>query len=352
MGIETDSKPMSDGSARRSRAALAWALYLLPLPVLAAALFVGPSSQVRAGLVWQWLWSAATGAELSPDVNEFLVRSVTLNIRLPRALLTFLVGGALGASGAAMQSVFRNPLVSPYILGLSAAAAFGAALALATGWLPVQLAAFAFGLLAVGMSYFLARSGRSVSVVALVLSGIIVSGFFTALLTIVQFVTDPFKLQTIVQWTMGNLHTANWDKVASSGPLILAGAAGMFLFRWRMNVLAMGDEETRAVGLNPEREKLNVLVPATLAASAAVAAGGVIGLVGLVIPHMVRMMLGPDNSRSIPACFTFGGAFLLIVDTCSRAAASFEIPIGIFTTLIGSPFFIYLLKKSRIGWNL
>jgi iron complex transport system permease protein len=106
------------------------------------------------------------------------------------------------------------------------------------------------------------------------------------------------------------------------------------------------------VGLNPEREKLNVLAPATLAASAAVAVGGVIGLVGLIIPHMVRMMLGPDNSRSVPACFTFGGACLLIVDTCSRAVTSFEIPIGIFTTLIGSPFFIYLLKKSRIGWNL
>ena len=343
---------MNETGGATARPALAWALYLLPVPVLLAALFIGPSSMVRAGHVWQWLGAEALGAPLSPDVNEFLVRSVVINIRLPRALLTFLVGGALGASGAAMQSVFRNPLVSPYILGLSAAAAFGAALALATGWLPVQVAAFACGMLAVGMSYLLARSGKSVSVVALVLSGIIVSGFFTALLTIVQFLTDPFRLQTIVHWTMGNLHTANWDKVRAAGPLILIGAAGMILFRWRMNVLALGDEETRAVGLNPEREKLNVLVPATLAASAAVAVGGVIGLVGLVIPHMVRMMLGPDNARSVPACFTFGGAFLLIVDTCSRAAASFEIPIGIFTTLIGSPFFIFLLKKSRIGWNL
>jgi iron complex transport system permease protein len=343
---------MNEKHVTTGRTALAWALYLLPAPVLVAALFIGPSSMVRAGHVWQWLCAELFHMQLSPDVNDYLVRSVVLNIRLPRAILTFLVGGALGASGAAMQSVFRNPLVSPFILGLSAAAAFGAALALATGWIPVQAAAFACGMLAVGLSYFLARSGKSVSVVALVLSGIIVSGFFTALLTIVQFLTDPFKLQTIVHWTMGNLHTANWDKVLSAAPLILAGAAGMFLFRWRMNVLAMGDEETRAVGLNPEREKLNVLAPATLAASAAVAVGGVIGLVGLIIPHMVRMMLGPDNSRSVPACFTFGGAFLLIVDTCSRAVTSFEIPIGIFTTLIGSPFFIYLLKKSRIGWNL
>ncbi len=229
--------------------------------------------------------------------------------------------------------------------------AFGAALALTTPWLPLQLSAFLFGLTAVALSYVLARSRRRVSTISLVLSGVIVSGMFTSLLTILQFLTDPFKLQTIVHWTMGNLHNASWAKVRSAAPLILLSCTWLFLMRWRMNVLALGDEETRSVGLNPEREKLLVLLPATLAASASVAVAGVIGLVGLVVPHMVRMLIGPDNTRSMPAAFTFGGAFLLLVDNCSRSLTSFELPVGVFTTLLGGPFFVYLLKRARIGWE-
>ena len=150
---------------------------------------------------------------------------------------------------------------------------------------------------------------------------------------------------------MGNLHNASWAKVQSAAPLIATGTVWLFMLRWRMNVLALGDTEARAVGLNPDWEKVLILVPATLSASASVAVAGVIGLVGLVVPHMIRMMLGPDNRVGLPACFAFGGSFLLIVDDFSRTLASFEIPIGIFTTLIGGPFFIYLLKKSRIGWE-
>jgi iron complex transport system permease protein len=219
-------------------------------------------------------------------------------------------------------------------------------------WLPVQLSAFAFGILAVSISYSLARSRKTVSVVSLILSGVIVTGIFTALLTIVQFMTDPFKLQTIVHWTMGNLHNASWSKLRSGVIGITVGVTGLFLFRWRMNVLALGDEEARAVGLNPERERVLILIPATLAATASIAVAGVIGLVGLAVPHMVRMMLGPDNRHTLPASFTFGGAFLLLVDTFSRTIASFEIPIGVFTTLFGGPFFIFLLKKARIGWEV
>jgi iron complex transport system permease protein len=242
--------------------------------------------------------------------------------------------------------------VSPYILGLSSGAAFGAALAMATAWMPIQVSAFVFGMTAVGLSYFLARTGKAVSVVTMVLAGIVVSGIFTALLTIVQFLSDPFKLQTIVHWTMGNLHNASWAKLKSAGIPILAGVTVMFLLRWRMNVLALGDDETRSVGLNPDREKIMLLVPATLAATASVAVAGVISLVGLVIPHMVRMMIGPDNTNNTPICFTFGGSFLLVVDNFSRTLTAFEIPVGIFTMLIGGPFFIYLLRRSRIGWEI
>lgn len=331
---------------------LRYVLYFLPLPVLLLSLLLGPAASASAGQILGWLVDLVLRRPPDPAINGDLIRTIVWDVRLPRVALTFLVGGSLAAAGNSLQALFRNPLVSPYILGLSSGAAFGAALGVTLSWLPVQLSAFIFGTIAVGLSYFLARNRKTVSVVSLILSGVIVTGIFTALLTIVQFLTDPFKLQTIVHWTMGNLHNASWDKLRSASPGIGIGVIWLFFFRWRMNVLAMGDDETRAVGLNPERERILVLIPATLAASAAIAVAGVIGLIGLAVPHMVRMMLGPDNRYSLPAAFTFGGAFLLMVDTCSRTVASFEIPVGVFTTLLGGPFFIFLLKKARIGWEV
>ncbi len=325
-------------------------IYALPLPILFGSLLLGPSASAGAGEILVWLYGLLF-RETAASTEEALVGTIVWEVRLPRILLTFLVGGALAASGNALQAVFRNPLVAPYILGLSSGAAFGAALALVLPFLPLQPTAFGFGLLAVGLAYFLARTRKTVSVVSLILSGVIVSGIFTALLTIVQFLADPYKLQTIVHWTMGNLHNSSWAKLRSAAPGVGIGVIWLFLFRWRMNVLAQGDEEARAVGLNPERERVLILIPATLAASAAIAVAGVIGMIGLAVPHMVRMMLGPDNRHSLPASFAFGGAFLLLVDTCSRTLASFEIPVGVFTTLLGGPFFIFLLKKARIGWE-
>jgi iron complex transport system permease protein len=327
-------------------------LYALPPAALLVSLLIGPSEAARPAAVLRWLFSRVPGSPAETPANEALLRAVIVDVRLPRVLLTFLVGGALATSGTALQSMFRNPLVSPYILGLSSGAAFGAALGLVTPWLPVQLSAFAFAVLAVGLSYSLARTGKHVSVVTLILAGIIVGGLFTAALTIVQFLTDPFKLQTIVHWTMGNLHNASWAKLQSSWLPMLAGIAVLLVLRWRLNVLALGDEEARAVGMNPDREKLFVLLPATLACSAAVSVAGVIGLFGLVLPHMVRMLTGPDNRRAVPACFLLGGSFLLIVDDVSRSITDFELPIGIFTTLLGAPVFVFLMKRSRIGWEL
>ena len=335
-----------------SKRLLRYILYFLPVPVLLLSLLLGPAASASAGQILGWLVGLLLRRPPDPEINGDLIRTIVWDVRLPRVVLTFLVGGSLAAAGNSLQALFRNPLVSPYILGLSSGAAFGAALAVTLPWLPVQLSAFLFGTIAVGLSYFLARTRKTVSVVSLILSGVIVTGIFTALLTVVQFLTDPFKLQTIVHWTMGNLHNASWDKLQSASIGIGIGAVWLFFFRWRMNVLAMGDDETRAVGLNPERERILVLIPATLAASASIAVAGVIGLIGLAVPHMVRMMLGPDNRHSLPAAFTFGGAFLLMVDTCSRTVASFEIPVGVFTTLLGGPFFIFLLKKARIGWEV
>jgi len=326
-------------------------LLILPIPVLLFSLLVGPRGSVPPAAIIAWLKALLTQGISLPDPTLQMVGEVVLNVRLPRIILAFLVGGALTASGASLQALVRNPLVAPDVVGLSAGAAFGAALALTVPWLPLQPCAFVFGLLAAGLTYFLALNRRGVSIVSLILAGVIVSGIFSALLTIVQVLGDPFKLQTIVHWTMGNLHNATWSKVRSAALPIAVGAFVLLAMRWRMNVLALGDEETRAVGLNPEKEKLSVLIPATLAASASVAVAGIIGLVGLAVPHMVRMLVGPDNTRTVPVSLAFGGVFLVLVDDFSRAITSFEIPIGIFTTLIGGPFFIYLLKRTRLGFG-
>jgi iron complex transport system permease protein len=325
--------------------------YIIPLPLIVASLFVGPSNVVNTSDIFDWLMRSISLSPMPDAQNKQMVEAIVLGVRLPRVLLAFSIGSALTVSGNSFQALFRNPLVSPDILGLSSGAAFGAAIALAFPLLPLQLMAFVFGLLAVGLSYFLALTRKGVSTVSLILGGIIVSGIFTALLTMVQFLTDPFKLQTIVHWTMGNLHNASWSKVRSSALPIFFGIAWLFVMRWRMNVIALGDEETKAVGLNPEKEKVLILIPATFIASASVAVAGMIGMVGLAVPHMVRMMTGPDNTKTQPVSIAFGGSFLLIVDNFSRTITSFEIPIGIFTTLIGGPFFIYLLKKSLMVYR-
>jgi iron complex transport system permease protein len=326
--------------------------YLLPFPVLILSLFVGPAGSVDPANLLRWLVGLIGGGTISGDqLSLQLVRDIVVNVRLPRLCLAFLVGGALTVSGTSLQAMVRNPLVSPDILGLSAGAAFGAALALSTSWLPLQPTAFVFGLLAAVLSYVLAVDRHRLSLVSLVLAGIIIGSIFTALLTIVQICNDPFKLQSIVHWTMGNLHNASWTKVASAIGPVMVGTAVLFFCRWRMNVLALGDDETRAVGLNPEREKLLILIPATLIASASVAVAGIISMVGLAVPHMVRMLVGPDNTKTIPVSFLFGGSFLVLVDDFSRSITFFELPVGLFTTLIGGPFFIYLLKRRESGFK-
>ncbi len=326
-------------------------LYALPLLVLPASLLIGPSESASFSKILEYLGYLTNPDKTGYSIDFSTLQTILFEVRLPRILLAFLVGGALSVSGAGLQAIFRNPLVSPYILGLSSGAAFGAALSLAWAFLPVQLSAFLFGLLAVAISYAVALNRKNLSIVSLILSGIIVTGIFSALLTIVQFLTDPFKLQSIIHWTMGNLHNTGWQSLQSSYIPILSGVFILFLMRWRLNVLALGDEEAQTSGINPVRGKLIVLVAATLATSAAVAVAGIIGLYGLIVPHFVRMLAGPDNRQAMTLNFVLGGTFLLIIDDFSRTIAGFEIPIGVITMLIGAPIFLYLMKKSNIGWE-
>lgn len=325
--------------------------YIIPIPLILLSIFVGPSEIVSPSDVYKWLKSIIFERQTLELVDFQVVETVVVDIRLPRVITAFLVGAALTTSGASLQAMIRNPLVDPYLLGLSSGAAFGAALAMTSLNLPVQLSAFVFALFAVGLTYFLALRRGEISIISMILSGVIVSGIFTSFLTIVQFLTDPFKLQGIIYWIMGNLHNSSWANVNSIIIPITFGFTMLFLIRWRLNVISLGDLETKAVGYNPTKLKLMILIPSTLIASASVAVAGIIGMVGLAVPHMVRMMIGHDNKKVLPVSFAFGGTFLLLVDNFSRTISQFEIPIGIFTTLIGGPFFIYLLKRIKNGYG-
>jgi len=318
----------------------------LPLFAFFSSLFIGPFHISPVQLIDLMASRILGYATDYPAVYS----TVIFQVRLPRLLLAMMVGASLSISGAAFQGIFRNPLVSPYILGLSSGAAFGAALSLA--FLPgvsIQYAAFFFSLVAVGLTYFMATANRSTPIVSLVLAGVIVSAVFDALLAIVQIAVSERALQSIVFWIMGSLGAASWSKIYSASPLFVLGCTVMFLLRWRLNVLALGDEEARSVGMNPESYKVIFILAASLAASSAVAVAGVIGLVGLIVPHMLRMIFGPDHRTLIPLSLTFGASFLVIVDDFARSGLGFEVPVGVITTLVGAPFFAYLLRTVRSG---
>lgn len=283
-----------------------------------------------------------------PDIHQALV----WDIRMPRAILGAMVGGSLAISGAAFQGLFRNPLVSSGVLGVSSGAGFGAALAilLFNSVAPTYTFAFAFGILAVVLSYLIARVYNSTPTIMLVLGGVIVSSVFSALISLTKYLADPTnQLPAIVFWLMGSLATARYQDIAIAGIPMAIGAAGLLAIRWRINVLSMGDREAHALGLNTAINKGFVIACATLATAAAVCVSGIIGWVGLVIPHIGRMLVGNDNRVLIPASLSLGACFLILVDNLGRVLTGSEIPLGILTALVGGPFFVYLLKKTKGG---
>jgi len=321
-------------------------IYGLPLPILIGSLLIGSSENI--GIVA--FWDLIKGVTDTNYASHTVVENVILHIRLPRALMTFLVGAALATSGGVLQAIFRNPLVDPYILGISSGAAFGASLAILIPFLSLNLSAFLFGSTAVTLTYAFGYSKNSSSI-TIILAGMIVSGLFTASLSLVQYLSDPFKLQAIVQWTMGSLHLSSWDKVQQSVLPISLGLFGLYLIRWKLNLLSLGDDEARAVGVNPLYIKIFAISLATLVTAAAVAGAGIISLYGLFVPHITRMLVGASNTCTTPANIFLGGTFLLIIDNFCRTVFPYEIPIGIFTMIIGAPFFIFLIKKRKINWT-
>ncbi len=294
------------------------------------------------------------GAELGLVVPDWpaVVRTVIIDVRLPRIVSGLLVGGGLALSGACYQAVFRNPLVSPFTLGVSAGAGFGAALAIL--WWPapgaIVCCAFGFGLAAVALC-FLLQPGRSASPLALVLGGIVVGAFFTALLSMLKYLADPeAKLPLIEFWLLGSLANASrTDAMMLAGLLLPAGALLMGL-RWRLNLLTLGDDEARNLGVEAGRLRLLVVALATLIASGTVAVAGIVGWVGLVVPHAARLLVGADARRLLPASLSIGACYLLFVDDLARSITAGEVPIGILTALIGAPVFALLLRRGRLGW--
>lgn len=321
---------------------------VLPVVILVLSLNIGayriPPKAVFTTVI-SAVFHGGGGTQPSPYAD------ILFRIRLPRLLLALCAGAALAVSGASLQALFKNPLVFEFSLGISYGAAFGAALSLVFlgRKIPAQAAAFVFAILAV--LAVLAIAGKSSSqVVTILLSGIIVSALFQALLSLVEFFANPYALQSLIFWLMGSLAQASWSELGITLPIIVVGVLGLILLRWRMNVLSLGDEEARALGVNVSREKIVVIVLAALTTAAATAVTGVINWVGLIVPHLVRMAVGADNRKVIPLSAAYGAALLLVADDIARSAFSFEIPIGILTSVVGIPFFIVLLKKSGKIW--
>jgi iron complex transport system permease protein len=265
-----------------------------------------------------------------------------------------LIGSALGGSGAAFQGIFKNPLVDSNILGVTSGAGFGAALALLlTGSLPLaSLAAFVFGMAAVLLAHAGARPhGGGSHTLMLTLSGILVGSFFAALTSLVKILADPLStLPAITFWLLGGLSNVTWRDLPVLLMITGLGGASLIAIRWQLNVLSLGDREAAALGLNTRQIKLAVIGVAALMTAAAVAVGGVIGWVGLVIPHAGRMLVGPDHRRLLPVSLSLGAAFLLAIDTLARTVLPREVPLGVFTGIVGVPVLFVLLRRAKAGW--
>ncbi len=275
---------------------------------------------------------------------------ILLNLRLPRILAAILVGGALAISGATYQGMFRNPLVSPDILGVSAGAGLGAVIAIYFD-LPIfgiQLFAFIGGLITVFLVYLISQTVKRLDpVLALVLSGVAISALLAAGISLIKLLSDPYSQLTVITfWLMGSLTMSNMQDLLVTLPLLVAGILPLILLRWRMNLLSLQDEEAKSLGVNVKLLRLIFIFSATLLTSAAVALTGIIGWIGLVIPHMARLLVGPDFRKLMPTSLFMGAGFLLLTDTVARAAFPIEMPLSILTAFIGAPFFIGLLIQG------
>ncbi|AHI20184.1 FecCD family ABC transporter permease [Corynebacterium casei] len=336
---------VKDGRLRRSTLV---ALALGVVAVMLLSLMLG-----RYTLSWSDIynsfWYRIYGMSFGEPID-----SIVFNLRLPRILLAALAGAALACSGAAFQSLFGNPLATPDTLGVTAGASVGAVLGILWN-LPLigmQLMSLVAGIGTIFLTIMIAKSKKGVGIVMLILSGVIVGALANAVISILKYVADPNeKLPQITYWLMGSLAGANLRSLAIGTPFILLGIITILVLRWRLNILALGDDEARAAGMNVRLVRGMVIVAATLTTASVVSMCGQVGWVGLLIPHCARMICGNNNRFVVPISLLLGAMFLVLIDTLARSVSEAEIPISVLTALVGAPFFIYLLRKTGGGWS-
>lgn len=327
-------------------------IVLIILLILTAGAFFLAFIAGSSGLSLPALWDIITGGNTAANA-----KIIFFDIRLPRAIFAYLAGGALSVAGACLQGMFKNPMADSYILGVSSGAGFGAALAISLGLgistlfgnFAIALFAFAGALMAVFAVYSLSRFKGVLSTVSLILSGIAVSALLSAFVYFLMILNRD-KMENIIMWTMGSFTSVSWDKLLISAPVMIVCSALCLLFARDLNIMLQGDEEASHLGVNTQRVRNALLVLTTLLSSAVVSFCGIIGFVGLMAPHTIRLIIGPDHRLLLPYAFLGGGVFLLLCDTLARIALNMqEMPVGVITAAFGAPYFIYLMRRNKKG---
>jgi iron complex transport system permease protein len=336
----------------KRRPLLSYALILVALAtMMLAAMCVGRFA-VSIADVFRTIFGALLGSAPDLPVN---VQTVVLQVRAPRVAAALLVGAALAGAGSAYQCMFRNPLVSPDILGVSSGAALGAVAGIffSQSVIAIQLFAFAGGLVAVAAVFAVGSALRGYdNTLTLILTGVVIGTLLGSGIALIKYLADPYnQLPAITFWLLGSLASIAPADVKLVAPLALLGVLPLWLLRSRINLLSLPDDEARSLGVNVTAMRIVVAVAATLVTAASVAVSGIIGWIGLLVPHMARMLVGPDFARLLPMALLIGAGYLLGVDTLARTMAQIEVPPGVLTALIGTPFFIWLLAVARRGWT-
>jgi iron complex transport system permease protein len=329
-----------------------WIIAVLLLAALLLSVGVG-SVFIPPGILFQVLFTRLTGGTLPPEITPAF-SAILFDLRLPRTLLIAIIGAALAGSGAAYQGLFRNPLADPYLIGVASGAGLGAVIAMSVRWpyndlslLAVPIAAFSGALLTVLVVYRLARVGRTVPTTNLILAGVAVSSFATAMTSFLML-NSTGELRRAIVWLLGGSTLSGWQPVLAVVPYVALGLGTLLTTGHALNVLQFGDEQAQQLGLPVERVRWIIILAATLTTAAAVAFAGVIGFAGLVVPHLVRMAWGSDYRRLMPLSILSGAAFLLLADVLARVVmAPQELPVGVITALVGAPFFLYVLRRAK-----
>lgn len=325
-------------------------LTLLLVVVIVVASAVG-STQIPISSIWGVLLSRLPFIDVTPTCS-LTTETIIVDIRLPRVLLAGLVGAALAVAGATYQGLFRNPLADPYLIGVAQGAALGAVVGFLLPWSVagfslIPVLAFFGGLLAVAVVYSLARVGKTLPITTLILAGVAVGAFFASITSYLMIISGE-KLPGIVSWLMGRFSLGNWEQVLMVMPYVIIGVVVIWLYARPLNVMQLDEEQAQQLGINVELVKLILLAAATLITAAAVCFVGTIGFVGIIVPHAMRLVWGPDHRFLLPLTTLAGASLLILADTAARTVlAPMEIPVGIITAFLGAPFFLYLLRQRK-----